>query len=251
MSTTLAATRLAHACQLIELGDLRVLTDPWFTETATYHQGERLAATLSSMDHLDAVVISHEHYDHCDLDALLAGGLDPATPIVGPGTVTAIAKAKGFRELHTIEAWEATRIGDLTITATPGDHGVHEVTFVLQAGGRSVFFGGDSLRVPELDLIPERLGPVDLTILPTNGLCVRPANLRQVVMDAEEAAQLTAVLRPKLAVPQHYAFHSGRLGDRMVTKGDRDPRHYADAVARLAPDIDVRVVLPGVRVVVP
>ncbi|HEY3466123.1 MAG TPA: MBL fold metallo-hydrolase [Amycolatopsis sp.] len=251
MDTTLAVTRIAHACQLLELGDLRVLTDPWFTQTAVYYQGERLAATPSTLDHLDAVVISHEHYDHCDLDALLAGGLDPDTPIVGPGTVTAIAKDKGFSRLHTIEAWESTRIGDLTVTATPGEHGVHEVTFVLQTGGRTVFFGGDSLRVPELDRIPERLGPVDLTILPTNGLCVRTADLRQVVMDAEEAAELTAVLRPKLAVPHHYAFHSGRLGDRMITKGDQDPRHYADAVARLVPDVDVRIVLPGVRVVVP
>jgi L-ascorbate metabolism protein UlaG (beta-lactamase superfamily) len=251
MNTTLATTRIAHACQLIELGDLRVLTDPWFTQTAVYHQGERLAAPVSSLDRLDAVVISHEHYDHCDLDALVAGGLDPATPIVGPGTVTAIAKDKGFTNLHTIEAWESTRIGDLTVTATPGKHGVHEVTFVLQAGGRTVFFGGDSLRVPELDRIPERLGPIDLTILPTNGLCVRPANLQQMVMDAEQAAELTAVLQPALAVPHHYAFHSGWLGDRMITKSDQDPRHYADAVARLAPAVDVRIVLPGVRVVVP
>jgi L-ascorbate metabolism protein UlaG (beta-lactamase superfamily) len=251
MSTSLAVTRIAHACQLIELGDLRILTDPWFTEKATYHQGERVAAPVSALGRLDAVVISHEHYDHCDLDALLAGGLDPATPLVGPGTVTAIAKDKGFTTLHTVEAWESTRVGDLTVTATPGQHGVHEVTFVLQAGGRTLFFGGDSLRVPELDQIPDRLGPVDLTILPTNGLCIRPANLAQVVMNAEQAAELTAVLRPTLAIPHHYAFHSGYLGDRLITKGDQDPRHYADAVARLAPDVEVRIALPGVRVVVP
>lgn len=249
--TTLATTRIAHACQLIEIGDLRVLTDPWFTQSATYHQGERVALTASELGHLDAVVITHEHYDHCDLDALVAAGVGPDIPIVGPGTVTAIAKDKGFHDLHTIEAWETAGVGDLTITATPGKHGVHEVTFVIQAGGRAVFFGGDSLRVPELDRIPERLGRIDLAILPVNGLCIRPANLAQVVMDAEEAAGLAAVLRPTVAVPDHYAFHSGWLGDRMITKGDQDPRHFADAVARVAPDVDVRVVLPGVRVIVP
>lgn len=111
-----------------------------------------------------------------------------------------------------------------------------------------MYFGGDSLRMPELDTIPERFGPVDLAILPTNGLCIRPMNLQQVVMDAEDAAELTAVLAPKVAVAQHYAFHSGRLGDQMITKADQDPRHYADAVARLAPDVDVRLVLPGVPV---
>ena len=76
-------------------------------------------------------------------------------------------------------------------------------------------------------------------------------NLQQVVMDAEQAAGLTAVLEPTLAVPHHYAFHSGWLGDRMITKGDQDPRHYADAVARIAPEIDVRLVLPGTTVTVP
>lgn len=248
MSAPLTVTRIGHACQLIEVAGLRVLTDPWFTQTATYYQGEPVAASVASLGHLDAVVISHEHYDHCDLDALVAGGLDLDTPIVGPGTVTAIARQKGFRDLRTIEAWQATTIGELTVTATPGQHGVHEVTFVIQAGGRSVFFGGDSLRVPELDEIPERFGAIDLAILPINGLCVRPLHLTQVVMDAEQAAELTAVLRPRLAVPHHYAFHSGWLGDRMITKADRDPRHFTAAVARLVPDVDTRIALPGVPV---
>jgi hypothetical protein len=52
-------------------------------------------------------------------------------------------------------------------------------------------------------------------------------------------------------LPHRYAFHSGWLGDRMITKGDRDPRHYADVVARIAPGIDVRLALPGTTVTVP
>jgi L-ascorbate metabolism protein UlaG (beta-lactamase superfamily) len=251
MRGPLTVTRIGHACQLLEIGEARVLTDPWFTQTAVYYQGEPVVSTVESLGHLDAVVVSHEHYDHCDLDALVAGGFDLGTPLIGPGTVATIARDKGFRDVRAIEAWEATRVGDLTVTATPGQHGVHEVTFVIQAGGRTVFFGGDSLRMPELDTIPARFGHVDLAILPTNGLCVRPMNMRQVVMDAEEAAALTAALKPTMAVPHHYAFHSGWLGDRMITKADRDPRHYADAVARLAPEIDVRLVLPGTAVTVP
>ena len=251
MSTPLTVTRIGHACQLIQIGGTRVLTDPWFTQTATYYHGEPVASTAQTLGRIDAVVVSHEHYDHCDLDALAGAGFDPGIPLIGPGTVAAIARGKGFRDVRAIEAWEATTVGDLTVTATPGQHGVHEVTFVIQAAERTVFFGGDSLRVPELDTIPGRFGHVDLAILPTNGLCIRPMNLRQVVMDAEQAAGLTAVLKPTLAVPHHYAFHSGWLGDRMITKGDQDPRHYADAVARIAPQIDVRLVLPGTAVTVP
>jgi L-ascorbate metabolism protein UlaG (beta-lactamase superfamily) len=248
MTTPLTVSRIAHATQLITLGDLRVLTDPWFTQNATYYHGEPVVRTVETLGAVDALVISHEHYDHCDLDALVTGGFDLNTPLFGPGTVTALAASKGFTNLHTIEAWEAARVGELTVTATPGQHGVHEVTFVIAAHGRTVFFGGDSLRIPELDQIPERLGRPDLAILPVNGLCIRPANLQQVVMDAEQAAELTAVLKPTLALPHHYAFHSGFLGDRMITKGDHDPRHYTSALARIAPELDARIVLPGVEV---
>jgi L-ascorbate metabolism protein UlaG (beta-lactamase superfamily) len=217
MTTSLTVTRVAHACQLIEIGDLRILTDPWFTETATYHQGEPIASDVASLGHLDALVISHEHYDHCDLDGV-AGGIDVTTPLFGPGTVTTLAASKGFTHLHTIEAWESATLGQLTVTATPGQHAVHEVTFVIQAGGRTVFFGGDSLRVPELDEIPGRFGRIDLAILPVNGLCVRPANMLQVVMDAEQAAALTAVLNPTVALPY---IESINEGTRRPTAGRR------------------------------
>ena len=40
MSTPLKVTRIGHACQLIQIGGTRVLTDPWFTQTATYYHGE-------------------------------------------------------------------------------------------------------------------------------------------------------------------------------------------------------------------
>jgi L-ascorbate metabolism protein UlaG (beta-lactamase superfamily) len=90
---------------------------------------------------IDAVVVSHEHYDHCDLEALAGAGFDLGMPLIGPGTVAAIARGKEFRDVRAIEAWEATAVGDLTVTATPGQHGVHEVTFVIQAGEPTVFFG--------------------------------------------------------------------------------------------------------------
>jgi L-ascorbate metabolism protein UlaG (beta-lactamase superfamily) len=64
-------------------------------------------------------------------------------------------------------------------------------------------------------------------------------------MNAEQAAELTAALRPRVTVPHHYAFTSGRIGDRLMTKGDRDPAHFVAAARRLAPGSTVQVLEPG------
>jgi L-ascorbate metabolism protein UlaG (beta-lactamase superfamily) len=106
------------------------------------------------------------------------------------------------------------------------------------------------LNIPELAEPPDRFDHFDLALLPTNGLCVRPINNPQLVMDATEAAELTAVLRPDVAIP-HYAFSSEWLGDRMITRTDPDPQHFAEAVRKLAPDTAMRLTLPGQRVSIP
>jgi hypothetical protein len=48
----------------------------------------------------------------------------------------------------------------VTITATPAEHGVYEVTFVLRAGADAVYFAGDTMLIPELAEIPRRLGHI-------------------------------------------------------------------------------------------
>jgi L-ascorbate metabolism protein UlaG (beta-lactamase superfamily) len=99
--------------------------------------------------------------------------------------------------------------------------------------------------IPELRTLPDRFGQFDVALLPVNGLRIRPQFNKQVVMNAEDAAELTAVLRPKITVPHHYAFTSGRLGDKLMTKGDRDPALFVSAARQLAPGADVRVLQPG------
>jgi len=94
---------------------------------------------------------------------------------------------------------------------------------VFSGGGRSVYFAGDTLLIPELHILTDRYGPLDVALLPVNGLHIRMARNRQVVMNAEEAAELTATLRPKLAIPQHYAFTGGTIGDGLFLKSDKDP----------------------------
>ena len=250
MSDTLTSTRINHSCHLICVGDATVLTDPWFTFTSHYDPGESIATDVEHLPHLDAVVITHEHYDHCDLDAL-ARYRDLSVPVLAPTTVVPAARAHGFTDVRPLEAWDADQVGDLTITAAPGKHGVHEITFVIQGGDRTVYFGGDTLCIPELGELPDRFGAFDLALLPINGLCIRPADNTQVVMNAREAAELTGFLAPTVAIPHHYAFTSGRLGDQLITKLEREPLRYLDAANELAPRTTTIISAPGESVSIP
>ncbi|MFI7000470.1 MBL fold metallo-hydrolase [Nocardia sp. NPDC050175] len=245
--STIAVTRVTHSCHLIEIGGRTFLTDPWFSTKPGYYQGEPIAVSIAELPPLDGVLISHDHYDHCDLETF-AAYRDHTVPFVVAETVVEHAHRAGFDNVTGLTPWDDLEIGGVTITAVPAKHGVHEITFVLRAGSDAVYFAGDTLLIPELTEIPDRLGHISLALLPTNGLHVRPANNMQVVMNAEEAAELTALLAPELAIPHHYAFTKGWLGDRLITASDRDPQHYLEAARKLAPDTTVRIIDPGVRV---
>ncbi|GIJ46104.1 hypothetical protein Val02_29900 [Virgisporangium aliadipatigenens] len=244
MTESLVVTRVAHSCHLIQIGGQTVLTDPWFSEKAFYHPGEPVAFQPETLPHLDAVLISHEHYDHCDLEAFRRYR-DRHVPLLVAGPVLEKARKAGFSNVRALEPWQSARIGDLTVSAAPGLHGVYEVTFVISGGGRNVYFAGDTLLVPELRTLPERYGPLDVALLPVNGLRIRMAGNKQVVMNAEEAAELTHALRPGLVVPQHYAFTGGPIADRLFLKSDKGPARFVEAARRLIPDVPVKVISPG------
>jgi L-ascorbate metabolism protein UlaG (beta-lactamase superfamily) len=249
MTEPLTITRITHSCHLIQIGDLTVLTDPWFSERAFYHPGEPVAMGVADLPALDAVLISHHHYDHCDL-AALAAYRDKDVPMIVAGPVAARARAAGFTNVGVLDPWQATAVRDLTVTAAPGKHAVYEITFVISGGGRSVYFAGDTMLIPELRTLPERFPRFDAALLPVNGLQIRPQLNKQIVMNAEQAAELTAVLRPHLTVPHHYAFTGGWLGDRLITKTDRDPQHFLAAARRIAPQSATRVLHPGEPLIV-
>jgi L-ascorbate metabolism protein UlaG (beta-lactamase superfamily) len=244
MTTTL--TRVVHASVLLDFDGAAILTDPWMSERPGYYHGEpRAFATVADLPPLSGIVISHGHYDHCDLNAL-ADYPDKAVPVATIASVAAQLRAAGFSNVVELGDWDRTELGPVRVTAAPAKHSVPEATFVLQADGQSVFFGGDTMRIPELDEVARRFPDLDLALLPINGLRVRPMFNHQLVMDAEQAADLTQVLRPRLAVPIHYAYTAGPVRDRLLLKLDRDrPDLYQQATADAAPDTEVRVLAPG------
>ena len=131
----------------------------------------------------------------------------------------------------------------------PAKHSVPQNTYVLQAGGRTAYFGGDTLLIPELAEVARRFPQIDLVLLPINGLRVRPLLGRKIVMDPEDAAELCRILRPRIVVPIHYSFTGGPTGDRLLlgyagSTADVCVR-FGAAVAEVAPETVVRVLPPS------
>jgi L-ascorbate metabolism protein UlaG (beta-lactamase superfamily) len=136
MTEPLTITRITHSCHLIQIGSLTVLTDPWFSERAFYHPGEPIARAVGDLPRLDAVLISHHHYDHCDLAAFSAYP-DKDVPMFVAGPVEPKARAAGFTNVRALEPWSSAAVADLTITGTPGQHAVYEVTSSMSRCCRS------------------------------------------------------------------------------------------------------------------
>ena len=236
-----SVTRIAHASVLLNFGNATVLTDPWFSEKTHFHHGEPLGLTMDQLPRLTAVVASHEHYDHFDI-ATFASYPDKAVPFfVGPNMVAA-AQAAGFTNVRELRPWESATVGPLTITAAPAAHKVPEVTFVIQANGSTVYFGADTLLIPELDELSVRFPSIQLALLAVNGLSVLG---KQVVMTAEEAAVLAGRLGAEVAVPIHYRFHGSWFTDSFILSYDGTPERFAAALVDSAPETTGFVLEPG------
>jgi L-ascorbate metabolism protein UlaG (beta-lactamase superfamily) len=235
----LAVTRVAHATVLLDFDGEQVLTDPWFTEKEGYHHGEPLGFSVAQLPKLTAVVASHGHYDHFDIEAFAAYP-DKAVPFFVATGMADPARKAGFTNVQELEPWQSAHAGSLTVTAAPGEHGVREVTYVIEGKGDTVYFGGDTKLIPALEGdLPRRFPIVDLALLSVNGLQVRG---QQVVMSDAEAAKLAGALHAAVAVPIHYMFRGGTILSYHGTA-----EGFAESAKSLAPRTQVRILAPGER----
>jgi L-ascorbate metabolism protein UlaG (beta-lactamase superfamily) len=101
MSKT-AVTRVTHSCHLIEIGGRTFLTDPWFSIRPGYYQGEPIALGIPDLPRLDGVLISHDHYDHCDL-AAFAAYRDRSVALFVAETVVDAARRHGFHNVTALK----------------------------------------------------------------------------------------------------------------------------------------------------
>lgn len=211
-------TWIGHASFLIQGCGLSILIDPVFSEYCFtlpipfLRRRVQPPFFLADLPRIDAVLITHSHFDHLDLPTLRS--IDPRAQIwIAEGHSEWLSKmlAREVRELP----WHgsANLNGKVKITATPAQHFTSRTPFdkdkghwcgwMLEGGGSKLWHAGDSGYCPSFLEIGERYGPVDFAMIPIGAYQPRSI-MKPMHMNPEEAVQAFLDARCQRAVAMHW-----------------------------------------------
>jgi L-ascorbate metabolism protein UlaG (beta-lactamase superfamily) len=237
-------TWVGHSTVLLELDGVRLLTDP-VLRARVLHLRRTVPVDWKALHDLDAVLVSHAHYDHLDLASLRR--LGRSLPLVVPRGAARLLQKHGFERVVELESGDETRVGAVTVRATHAEHDGRRGLFgataatlgYLVLGPDRVYFAGDTDIFEGMrSLAPD----LDVALLPVAGWGSRlpPGHL-----DPLRAAEALRLLRPRVALPIHWGTYR-RIGLSREPSVLREPaEEFARLAAELAPDVDVRVVTVG------
>ncbi|HEU5135709.1 MAG TPA: MBL fold metallo-hydrolase [Steroidobacteraceae bacterium] len=247
----LRATWLGHSTVLIEIDGWRVLTDPVWGPRASPSRFlgpkrfQPVPISLRELPPLDAVIVSHDHYDHLDYTTMRQMR-KASVPIITSLGVGAHLEAFGIQPARIVELdwWESHRVPgtDLTLTAGPSQHfsgrGLKDgnktlwSSFVIQSQRHRVFFSGDTGATPQHAEIRERLGPFDLVMLEVGAWHPAWGNIH---LGPANALAAHALLGGGPLLPVHWGTFN------LALHPWDEP---AETLAGLAPQTGVRLIMP-------
>jgi L-ascorbate metabolism protein UlaG (beta-lactamase superfamily) len=215
----LAVTWFGHASALLEVDGQRVLVDPvwgYRVSPSPVFGPTRLhpaPVPLASVPPVDAVLISHDHYDHLDLPTVRTLLETQTAPFVVPLGIGEHLRKWGVPDDRIVELdWNgSTTIGSLTLTCTEARHFSGRfftrdttlwASWAVLGPRHRVYFGGDTGYTPAFAEIGARLGPFDLTLLPIGAY---NDAWHAIHMDPEEAVRAHGDLGGRVLLPVHWA----------------------------------------------
>ena len=241
-----AITWVGHSTVLLELDGVRLLTDPVLGHRMLHLRRVSGAPDMSAVRDVDAMLVSHLHYDHLDVKSLRAVGR--ASRVIIPVGAGGMLRSRGFAHVTELDVGEDTNVAGVRVAATRAEHGgrplfrtrVRALGYLVD-GSLRVWFAGDTDLFDGMSNIASDL---DLALLPVAGWGPRlpPGHL-----DPRRAAHALTLLRPRIAVPIHWGTYRriGLTADESVL---REPAEsFARHAAELAPDVDVRILPVGGR----
>lgn len=241
---------LGHASVLIQLDGVNLLTDPTFGRIGVGTIPRLAPAPLRprELPRLDALLVTHSHYDHCDRPSLrVLRRLNPAALLVVPEGLGAWARRAVGGPVRELRWYDGLSLGAVTVTALPAQHWSirtgpdrlqsHWVGYRVEGPSGSAMFAGDTGFGGHFADIARRFPTVDVACLPVGAYAPRWFMGRQ-HMGPQEAVEAARILGARLLVPVHWGTY--KLTDEPL---DEPPRLTLDA-ARAA-GLPVTVLRPG------
>lgn len=216
----LAVTWLGHSTLLLELDGHRVLIDPVWGERASplsFLGPKRWylpPLPLSELPDVDAVLISHDHYDHLDLPTVHTLRARHVRWFVPLGIGAHLEKwGVPLEEIVELDWWEEAQAGALTLTSVPARHfsgrGVDDqgqtlwTGWVVRGPRHRAYYSGDTAMLPAFAEIGERLGPFDLTMVEAGAYNALWADVH---LGPEQAVMAHRMARGRVLLPVHWGM---------------------------------------------
>ncbi len=242
-----AVTWLGHATTLAQLGGLNVLLDPIFSQRASPlswvgpQRAQAPGLALAQLPHIDAVLVSHNHYDHCDEASLRALNAQAGGPplFIVPLKLKAWMAGIGILNVTELDWWQGTRLGAVEFVLTPVQHwsgrGLTDRMdtlwggFALFAPDFHLYFAGDTGYSKDFADIHQRFAArqqgsgFDLALIPVGSYAPRWFMTEQHV-NPDEAVRIHNDLHARQSIGVHWGTFE--LTDEAL---DAPPRALAAA----------------------
>ena len=246
-----SVTWVGHATVLLQMGGLNVLTDPFFSERASpvsFAGPKRVVPpvpSLAQLPRIDAVVISHDHYDHLDIGSVKALAAQPGgSPrfFVGLG-LKRWFEDLGITDVVELDWWESAEWKGVLFDFVPVQHWAKRRLWdenrrlwggwVLRHPELSFFFAGDTGYSPVFADIGRRYGGVDLAAIPIGAYAPRWF-MKVMHVDVAEAVAIHRDVKAR----QSLGIHWGTIASLTDEDLDEPPSKLAEArtAAGLAAD---------------
>jgi N-acyl-phosphatidylethanolamine-hydrolysing phospholipase D len=214
-------TWVGHSTFLIQHRGRNFLTDPIFGDCLTPFPGLRLPRRMppglawEQLPPIHEVLISHCHYDHLDVPAVVRLNRTENAPHFWlPSGLSRWFKRKRIARFQELAWWQSAKLdGEMELHSVPAQHFAarspfdrnltHWCGWVLRSAERTIYFAGDTGYCPDFRAIGERFGGFDLSLIPIGAYRPRWI-MKPVHVDPFEAVQIHEDVRSRQSVAGHW-----------------------------------------------